>query len=112
MSVYKRQDRKQRPWCFEFRENGTLYKQSGLGTMKAAQDAEAAARLALKQRKTRLEFLQIINQRLKYVEAYFPNSLRQNITRLKKFRDWTSLDISEITTDMIRDRMIQLSKRR
>ena len=42
MSVYKRQDRKRRPWCFEFRENGTLYKQSGFGTMKAAQDAAQA----------------------------------------------------------------------
>ena len=110
MSVYKRQDRKQRPWSYEFRGSGTLYKQSGFGTMKEAQESEAAARVALKQRKTRLEFLQIINQRLKYVEAYFPNSLRQNITRLKKFRDWTSLDISEITTDMVRDRMIGLSK--
>ena len=78
--------------------------------MKEAQDAEAAARLALKQQKTRLEFSQIVNQRLRYVEAYFPNSLRQNITRLKKFRDWENLDISEITTDMIRDRMIQLSQ--
>lgn len=110
MSVYKRQDRKQRPWCYEFRENGTLYKQSGFGTMKEAQHGEATARLALKKQKTRLEFSQIVNQRLRYVEAYYPNSLRHNITRLKKFRDWANRDISEINTDMIRDRMIQLSQ--
>jgi hypothetical protein len=33
------------------------------------------------------------------------------IAPLKKFRAWTSLDISEITIDMIRDRMIQLSQK-
>ena len=60
MSVYKRQDRKRRPWCFEFRENGTLYKQSGFGTMKAAQDAEAMARREAKAAATRLAFSEAV----------------------------------------------------
>ncbi len=111
MSVYKRRDRKRRPWCYEFRESGALHKESGFATMKEAQDAEAATRLVLKRQQTRMEFSQIVNQRLQYVEAYCqPDHLRKNITRIKRFRDWCGLDLIEITADMVRDRMIKLSQ--
>lgn len=110
MSVYKRQDRKRNPWCYEFRMNGVLYKERGFASKKEAKDAEAEARLKAKSAMTRLEFSEAVNRRLEYVQAYYPKTLRDNITRLKKFADWEELDCREITPEMIRNRLIELHK--
>ena len=108
MSVYKRQDRKRRPWCFEFRENGTLYKQSGFGTMKAAQDAEAMARREAKLQRPVWRFRRRLKTRLEFVQAYYPKELTNNITRLRKFAAWEHLDCRDITSEMVRQRLIEL----
>jgi integrase len=64
----------------------------------------------LKILKTGTAFSQIANKRLDYVQAYCTKShYRDNVTRLKKFADWWDLDINQITPDMIRQRMIDLS---
>ena len=109
MSVYKRQGRNQRPWCYEFREKKVLHKQCGFSTKKEAQAAESEERLLLKRQKTSITFLQAVNNRLDYIKASCQSDhLRTNIARLGKFGEWVDLDISEINTGMIRQRVMDI----
>jgi integrase len=111
MTVLKRPDRKQRPWYYKFRLEGGLHKECGFRTQKEAQDAEAAERLRLQSQKTRITFSQMVKLRLDYVQAACTSqTYRQNVTRLKPFKAWKILDLSEITPDMVRTRLVELSK--
>jgi len=64
--------------------------------------------LRAKSATTRLEFSEAVRLRLEYVQAYYPNTLRDNITRLKKFAAWERIDCQDITSEMIRQRLIEL----
>lgn len=111
MSVLKRHDRKQRPYYYKFRMGGVLHKESGFRTQREALDAEAAARLRLQNQKTRITYSQMVKLRLDFVQAACtPNTYRQNVTRLKPFRAWKNLDLTEITPEMVRTRIVELSK--
>ncbi len=111
MSVYPRPDRKQRPWCFKFRLKGELWRECGFKTKKEAQDAEAAARLRALTRQTHTAFLQAVTKRLAYLEAYTTrNHFRNNLTMLRRFAAWRDFFLEEITPEMIRTRLIELSQ--
>lgn len=111
MSVSKRPDRKARPWYYKFRLNGKLHKECGFRTQREAQDAEADARLQLQNQKTLIMFFQAVNLRLDYVKAYCtPSHYQHNVSRLRRFRDWAGLALEEITPDLIRTRMVDLSQ--
>jgi integrase len=111
VTVLKRPDRKARPWYYKFKDRGVLYKEAGFRTQREAQDAEAAARLSLQNQRTRTAFSQAVKLRLDHVQAYCtPQTYRQNITRLKPFRAWQDLDLTEITPDLIRARLVELSQ--
>lgn len=110
MTVFRRRDRKQRPWCYEFRRNGVLYRERGFESKKEAALAEAEALLKAKTARTRLEFSEAVRLRLEFVRADHPKTLRANITRLKKFADWERIDCQEITSDMVRNRLIELNE--
>ena len=110
MPVYKRNDRK-RPFFYKFDLNKVTYKEGGFASRKEAEDAEARAKVNAAKQTTRMEFSQAVNQRLDYVKAYCTQqTYRQNITRLKKFADWQDLALEDIIPDMVRGRMIELSK--
>jgi len=90
--------------------DGVLHKEAGVRTQREALGAEAAARLRLQNQKTRITFSQMVKLRLDYVQAYCTsNTYRQNVVRLKPFRSWQNLDLSEITPDMIRSRIVELA---
>lgn len=108
MTVFKRRDRKQRPWCYEFRRDGKLYRERGFESKKEAALAEAEALLRAKTATIRMEFSEAVRLRLEYVHAYYPKTLRDNITRLRRFSSWEKLDCQEITSKMVRDRLIEL----
>lgn len=111
MTVLKRPDRKLRPWYWKFRLDGVLYKEGGFRTQREALDAEAGARLRIQHQMTRITFSQMVKLRLDYVQAACtPNTYRQNVARLKPFRAWQHLDLTEITPDMIRTRLVEFSK--
>lgn len=111
MSVYKRPDRKRNPWCFKFRLNGELYKTCGFRTQKEAQDAEAAVRQKLLRWRTRTGFLPAVTKRLDYLQAYTtPRHYQDNKTLLGHFADWRDLLLTEITPEMIRRKLIEISQ--
>lgn len=108
MSVFKRHERKQRPWCYEFRRDGKHYRERGFASKKEAQEAEAKALLKAKTATTRLEFSEAVRLRLEYVQAYYPKTLRDNISRLRRFASWEHVDCQDITSEMVRARLIEL----
>jgi len=74
-------------------------------------EAEAAERLKLKIISTPTAFLVAVNKRLELLQAYAtPQHYKDNITLLKRFADWRDLLLEEITTEMIRDRLIALAQ--
>ena len=110
MPVYRRSDRK-RPWFYKFDLDRRTYKESGFLTKAEAENAEARARIKAGSAPTRMEFSQMVNLRLDYVQAYCtPDHYRKNISRLKRFRDWGGLDLQAISPDLIRTRMVDLSQ--
>lgn len=110
MTVLRRPDRKQNPWYFQFKPDGELHKRGGFASRREAQEAEAETRQRRKILKTGTALSQIANKRPDYVQAYCTRShCRDNVTRLKKFADWWELDINQITPDLIRQRMIDLT---
>lgn len=104
----KRRDRRQRPWCYEFRRNEVLYRERGFESGKEAQVAEAEALLKAKTAMTRLEFSEAVRKRLEFVQAYYPKTLRDNITRFRRFASWEHLDCHDITSDMVRKKLMGL----
>ncbi len=111
MTVLKRPDRKQRPWYYKFRAAGVLYRRDGFASRLAAQEAEAGARLRLTRQKTRTAFSQAVKLRLDAVLVYCRIShYKQSVTRLKQFAAWRDFWLEEITPDLVRARIIELSQ--
>jgi len=111
MTVLKRKDRDARPWYFKFRAGGKLYLRYGFASRVEAQEAEAAERLKLKTISTRTAFLVAVNKRLEVLQAYAtPSHYRDNVTLLKRFAHWRDLLLEDITTEMIRDRLIAIAQ--
>jgi len=109
MSVLRRPDRKQNPWYFKFKWDGVLHKRGGFASRREAQEAEAELRQKLRITKSGTAFSQLVNKRLDHVQAYCTKShYKQNIAFLRKFEDWGDLDISQITKDMIKQRLKDL----
>jgi integrase len=89
---------------------GQTYKESGFITKAEAEEAEARARIKAGESVTRMAFSQMVNLRLDYVKAYCtPHHYSTNVSRLKKFADWKGLELTAITPDIIRAKMIALS---
>ena len=110
MPAYKRNDRK-RPWFYKFDLNSRTYKASGFLSKAEAEAAEALARVEAGAPQTPITFSQIVTLRLAAVEAYCSRDhLQKNIARLRQFRDWRDRSLSEITPDLVRQRMISLSQ--
>ena len=110
MPVYRRSDRK-RPWFYKFDLDRRTYKESGFLTKAEAETAEARAQIKAGASPTRTGFSEMVNLRLDYVRAYCtPGHYRANVSRLKRFRDWGGLALPEITPDLIRTRMVELSQ--
>jgi integrase len=110
MPVYRRNDRK-RPYFYQFDLKRKTYKESGFLTKAEAESAEARARIRAGLAPIRMEFSQMVNLRLDYVKAYCtPGHYQANVTRLKRFRDWGGHAIEEISSDIVRTRMVDLSQ--
>lgn len=110
MPVYRRNDRK-RPWFYKFDLRGKTYKESGFLTREEALEAEAQARIKSGRSVTTMVFSQMVDLRLDSVKAYCrPEHYRKNISRLKKFADWSNLPLNDIAPDLIRSRLVELSK--
>jgi hypothetical protein len=91
MSVFKRKDRKERPWSFKFILEGELHKQCGFSSRREAQDAEDNKRKELKKRKDSITFEQAVKSRLKYLRAYCSfKHYRDNAAILQRFSEWTT----------------------
>jgi hypothetical protein len=52
----------------------------------------------------------VVKLRLEYVQAYYPKELANNITRLRTFAAWKHLDCQDITSEKIRQRLIELKQ--
>ena len=110
MPVYKRPDRK-RPYYYKFDLDRQTYKAGGFLTRRQAEDAEAAARLRVQRSRTPTAFSTAVTMRLDYVQAYCrPSHYQANVAYLRRFAEWRDLDLSEITSEMIRRRLVELSK--
>lgn len=111
MPVYKRNDKRRKPYYYKFDLNRQTYKEGGFATPREAADAEAAKRLQVKTSQTPTAFSTAITMRLNYVKVYCrPSHYRANVTRLRRFADWRDLDLSEITPERIRTRLVDLSQ--
>jgi integrase len=110
MPVYRRSDRK-RPYFYKFDLERRTYKESGFLTKAEAETAEARARIKAGSSPTAMEFSIIIDLRLDYLRAYCtPAHYHTNVSRLKRFLDWGAMALQAITPDLIRTRMVDLSK--
>jgi len=111
LPCFKRNDRKQKPWCYRFWVDKTLYKQCGFRTQKEARAAEDAAKLQLKRLSTGTMFLLAVSKRLDYLQAYTtPKHYRDNLAMLRRFPEWQDLLLQEISPQMVRDKLMALAR--
>ena len=109
MGVYKLPGKRAKPLWFRFIEDGERHEGYGFATHKEAALAEAQELLRVRTLKTGTGFSQIVDKRLDTVQAYStPHHYRTKITHLKRFSKWRDLDISQITTDMVRTKIQKL----
>jgi integrase len=128
MSVYF--DKARKCWRYDFKLKGVRYHDTKFKTMAAARDAEAEKRKEVKEGKiiqqmptqeqlpqnpptqTDMDFLELVNRRLDYIQAYNSKCHYIDMRYLAKrwVKEWGSLKCSEITTDMIQKFVIKRSK--
>lgn len=111
MPVFKRLDRKQKPWCYRFWIKKEIHKECGFRTMREAQDAEAGARLSLKRSMTGTVFLNAVENRLNVLQGYSTlGHYRDNRSMLARFPEWDNLLLTEITPEMVRNKLLALKE--
>ena len=123
MSVYSV---KGKGWRYDFTQNGIRYTEAWFKTKKEAKEAEARKREALKNppperglakpgvetTPTDMAFLDLVNKRLDYVQAYKSHHYYVDhiYTTRKMVREWPNLRCGEITLQMAQAFLIKRSK--
>lgn len=123
MSVYSV---KGKGWRYDFTQNGIRYTEAWFKTKKEAKEAEARKREELKNpppemgsaksgvetTPTDMAFLDLVNKRLDYVQAYKSQKYYVDhiYTTRKLVREWRDLRCGEITLQMVQAYLIKRSK--
>ena len=119
MSVYLE---KGRGWKYNFVLKGERYQSSYCKTKRQAQKAEAAKREELENPKdlkegtvipTGMAFLELVNRRLDFLQAYRSKSHYQETIYMAKrwVRLWGDLNCEELSTELIEMHVLRRSKR-
>lgn len=117
MSVYSTRGK---GWRYDFILNAKRYAAAGFKTKREAKQAEAMRREEIKNPKTPeaettptdMAFLDLVNNRLDYIEAYHSRRYYTDHIYLarKWVKKWKKLDCSEITPSMIQDYLMKRAK--
>jgi integrase len=116
MSVYF--DKKKKWWKYEFRYLKQRYTKSGFETKKEALAAEAEKRKEAKNPKkmvsTDMAFLELVNCRLDYLQAYKSNRHYTDTVYLCKrwIKQWGNKSIKQITSSMIQSYLINIKNKK
>lgn len=119
MSVYF--DEKRKVWRYDFVMNRVRYHASQFKTKTAAREAEADKRKEVKayhqnpqphQIQTGMVFLELVNRRLDYVQAYNSERHYTDMKYLAKrwVKEWGKRNIDEITPEMIERFVLKRAK--
>jgi len=107
MSVYRRRDTKR--FEYRFSHQGKRYSKGGFATYEEAAKAEIEAR-----RRAGLggvTFRQMVGRRIEHVAAYCTHThYRDTKALLRAFASWGDLLLTEITPQMVKDRILELAK--
>lgn len=111
---------KGRDWYrYDFVQNGVRYSATQFKTKKAARDAEAEKRRELKEQAqnpptilTDMGFLDLVNRRLDYVQAYNSESHYSEMKYMAKrwVKEWGKRMAADVTPDMIQKFVLKRSK--
>jgi integrase len=111
MTVLKRKDVNVNPWYYKFKVGGELHRHYGFASRAEAEDAEAKERLRLKTITTHTAFIVAVNKRLDLIKAYSTKGhYVDSVTLLSRFIEWENLLLEEINSEMVRNRLIAISK--
>ncbi|MFA4902820.1 MAG: tyrosine-type recombinase/integrase [Desulfobaccales bacterium] len=115
MSTYFK---KGKGWRYDFTQQGTRHTEAWFKTKKEAKEAEAKKREELKnppatvETPTDMAFLDLLNLRLDYVQAYKCKSyyLEHIYLAKKLLKNWQDLNCGDITTQMVQAYLIHRGK--
>ncbi len=117
MSVYFS---KGRGWRYDFILKGQRYHASGYKTKVEARNAEAEKRKELKEKENKphqqtridMDFLELVNKRLDYVQAYNSKSHYQEMKYMAKrwVKAWGKKKSSEVTPEMIQQFILKRAR--
>lgn len=111
---------KGRDWYrYDFVQNGVRYSATQFKTKKAARDAEAEKRRELREQAQShqtiladMGFLDLVNRRLDYVQAYNSKSHYDDLKYLAKgwVKEWSKKKAADISSDMIQKYVLKRAK--